>query len=454
MPRQSADLDDPMALEMDFAYTEFLKSELKQHTLPSTSLGTTGGSLPSKFHAVLHSIFLECGNSETDLVAYCNQICACTTDLGTEFALPFISPMPLISVFPWIRGRPPTPVVTAAGDDDFHLLDACHDFPHQVSFASSLAISGLLHIIHNAASNVLTVTEILDGQVDSLAKVCSILADRQSCTRLIETCYNSPVGQQLQHKLSDFSCRVYRPRWGSVAFCCRALLEVKSVLLYGWSVQKYQRGMGKVGSDLESANNAITSPLFWASMLVLNHLYDLVRLSFQWAEGCPCHSNLDWTDISKELRQQWESCPLRGLRVPEVCAGDFFSVFEKLQNEAAVSLVAALGEISEVDKAKLLQDFERGRSFLLHTFALKLSAFTVPPLLVCAAAHHSTVVSHNALRVCLHCDDEHPQIKKLQSHPLNSQAQEFLDGVELAELPELGLFHCRSSILSCCGTKS
>ena len=429
-----------MALELDQSHLEFLQAELRQHTLPSTSLGTTGGSLAHKFHAVLHSIFLESGPYGRDLVSFCKQICACTTDLGTEFSLPFISPMKVSSIFPWIRQQDGEEIFAAASADDFHLMEVDAEYPDEVSLSSSLAFPGLLHIIHNAASDVLTVTELLDSQVDNLAKVCSLLSERQTCTKPLETCFNSPVGQQLQHRLAVFSCKVYRPRWGSVAFCCKSLLEVKSVLVFGWSLQKYSAGLKKIGTDLEVANNSITSPLFWASILVLDHLYDLVRSCFQWAEGCPCHSHLEKSDVSKQVRQRWDNCPLRGLRVPEICAGDFFQVFQKLQNEATVSLVSCLTEISVEDKAKLLQEFEKGRSFLLHTFTLKLAAFSLPPLLVSAAAHHFRPSAEDALRTCLQCNDDHPKIKCLQSDPVKWQAEEFLDGAELGELPDLCVF--------------
>ena len=437
--RKTSDVNDQMALDLDESLIDFLSCELMHHSLPSTSLGGTGGTLAQKFHAVLHSIFLESGSSGASLISFCKDICACTTDLGTEFALPLVRPMPVSSVFPWIQTEQPAGII-ATDADDFDLLQMQDFIPTEVSLSSSLAFPGLLHIIHNAASEVLTVTELLESQVDNLAKVCNLLADGQSCMKMCETCYNSSTGQQLQNKLKEFSCRVYRPRWGSVAFCCRSLLDVKSVLQWGWSLEKYQIGGGKVGPELEAADNAIQSPLFWASLLVLDHLYELIRSCFRWSEGCPCHSDLQFDDVSKEVRKRWESCPLRGLRVPEVCAGDFFAVFEKLQNEATVSLAASLVYVSAADKGKLLQEFERGRLFLLHTFTLKLSAFSTPPLLLGAVAHHSKLVAHDSIRICLACSDEHPKIKALQVDPLKWQAEEYLNGVDLVELPELGIF--------------
>ncbi|CAK9029029.1 Uncharacterized protein (Fragment) [Durusdinium trenchii] len=403
-------------------------------------LGGTGGTLPQKFHAVLHSLFLEAGSSESDLARYCSEICSCTTDLGTEFALPFVLPMPVRAVFPWIQGSGQSDLLHIEPADDFQILAVAEDRCETVSFSSSLAFPGLLHVIHNAASEVLTVTEILDGEVDRLAKVCSLLSDKQTCDKLLETCFSSPVGQQLRYKLASFSCKVYRPRWGSVAYCCKALMDVKPVLLYGWSLQKYKGASNKVGPDLETANSAITSVFFWASVLVLDKLYELVRLCFAWAEGCPCHFGLDWSEVSKDVRQRWEACPMRGLRVPEICAGDFFAMFESLQNETTISLTVLLSDVSAIERGKLLQEFERGRSFLLHTFTLKLYAFTVPPLVVSAVAHHSKMVAQDTLRKCLECSDPHCKIQRLQSEPLRSQAEAFLEGTELVELPELSIF--------------
>ena len=55
--RKTSDVNDQMALDLDESLIDFLSCELMHHSLPSTSLGGTGGTLAQKFHAVLHSFW-------------------------------------------------------------------------------------------------------------------------------------------------------------------------------------------------------------------------------------------------------------------------------------------------------------------------------------------------------------------------------------------------------------
>lgn len=415
-----------------------MQAELQYHNFPPMVLGAGGSGLPHKFHAILFAIFLEAGTTQASLAKFCREICAATSDLCTEFSLTKVVPLPVGSVLPWMRLDETYDPFAVRESDDF---ETGEPQAVNVSFSSGLAYPGLLHVIHNAASEVLTVTGVLDSQVEALAKVCALLSDKQSCDRLKERCFASPVGQQFHKKLEEFSCRVYRPRWGSIAFCCRAVLDIKPILLFGWSLDRYTGMTLTPGVELQLANSAITSPYWWASMQVLDALYQLVRDCFGWAEGCPCHYSLDWNNFDVEVRKLWQSCPLRGLRVPEVCAGEFFKMFEQLQNQATVHLATSLPEsLSAIERGRLLLDFERGRAHLFYTFTLKLTAFTMPPLLLGAAGHYSTIVAQSALRQCMVSSSQHPKILQLQSEPLVSQAREYLNGGELDDLPDLAVF--------------
>ena len=116
-------------------------------------------------------------------------------------------------------------------------------------------------------------------------------------------------------------------------------------------------------------------------------------------------------------------------------------MFDQLQNQATVHLAASLPEsLSAIERGRLLLDFERGRAHLFYTFTLKLTAFTMPPLLLGAAGHYSTIVAQSALRQCMVSSSQHPKILQLQSEPLVSQAREYLDGAELDDLPDLAVF--------------
>ena len=367
--RKYSDLDDQQALEMDRAAIELLRSDLVYHSFPPTALGSTGGTLAQKFQAVMHALFLESCSSAGSMV----KICVSTFDLGTEFSLPKVQPVPLFDVFPWASLQEPTVTFECPEADDLGVAqdmlnsDIFQECEQQhLSLTSSLAVSGVLHIIHNAANDVLTVTKVLDQQIDALTEVCSLLSGQQTCARLLERCFASRIGQQLQGPLKRFSCKVYCARWGSVAFCCEEVLKVRSILQWGWSLERYMGGPDeRVSANLQTVDDALRFDFWWASMAVLSKLYTLVRSCLEWSEGCPCHFSLDWPAVPRQARLLWETCPLRGLRVPEICAGDFFASFETLQEECAVELLQSLPPVlSDEDRGKLLRDFEKGRAHL------------------------------------------------------------------------------------------
>ena len=138
----------------------------------------------------------------------------------------------------------------------------------------------------------------------------------------------------------------------------------------------------------------------------------------------------------------WKTCFMRGRRLPELAAGDFFQLLQSLFAMALGQLVAEIPRrMKESDKCKLLDGFERGRSHVIFFFVLKLSPLMDPPIF--AVAHHKQDKARQALRQCLASDNSHPKIKALHVNPLNEEVQEFLsteDEIDLQELPLLRQF--------------
>ena len=161
----------------------------------------------------MHSIFLEASDTLYGLVQYCKEIVVSTSDMGTEFGLNRIQDTPVQDVFPWIR----LPVDVEASCDD------CGDEnpaggnggpPREVciSLSQSLAAPGMLHIIHNAAADMLSVAPVLDGVIDKLSSVAALLADPYSSSRLVYTCFTSRglIGEVVSKQIKTFQGRVYR----------------------------------------------------------------------------------------------------------------------------------------------------------------------------------------------------------------------------------------------------
>jgi hypothetical protein len=291
------------------------------------------------------------------------------------------------------------------------------------------------------------VMPLLDKAVSSLSHVAEMIANRSTCDRLLESCFSSDIGLVFHSKFRAFNGKVYRARWGTIAFCCKSLLELKRTLCWGWNMGKYSAAsnIGRESSStavhIDLINQAITSEFWWSAIATLDSLYELIRCAFGWAEGCPCHSHLDLSQVSPSIKKRWQSCPLRGLRLPEVAAGDFFIMFDDLQRRSVAELLLSFpAHFAESSRGELLQEFERGRAHLIYTFTLKLSGFSTPPLLLFASAHHLKVVSQEAVRKCLASPDAHPRIRRLQSEPCKSQALSYLEDYELELLPDLEIF--------------
>ena len=97
-------------------------------------------------------------------------------------------------------------------------------------------------------------------------------------------------------------------------------------------------------------------------------------------------------------------------------------------------------DVTAETRGECLQDYERGRAHLLFAFSLKLASYMEPPAVMLAAAHHRRGTSVHAIKVCLECDCQHPRIQRLKSHPLVDEANEYIEGEDLASLPNLSLF--------------
>ena len=435
-------LQDLECFRTDERGLNLLKQHLRFHHMPIAVLAPGRTTLADKYHALLHQFVLEAGVSHRSLKDFCDSIIVGTYDLGVEFSLSRVRSMPVAEMFSWVLPEQgPEPGLEQA--DDFAVPD--HE-EITVGLSHTLAAPGLLHIIHNAASDVLA-SSPLDSCIDGLTAVSKMLSDPGSCGRLMATCFSSPVGMQLREGIEKYSHKVYRPRWGTVAYALDDLLPLRRTLMWLWSKDRFLHAGGNlddrrvtVSKELDLIDKCISSDEWWAKVMTLSALYDVVRDAFAWGEGCPCHSFFDPKLLDEETRMRWASCPMRGLRLPEVAAGDFFVMVRKLADQSSARLLVRLPkQLSAAARGSMLSSFERGRSFLIYTFGLKVSCYLSPPLLLLASSHHSRPVAQDAVRQCLRCSPTHPLLLELQQDPLKEQAILFCEGMELELLPELDM---------------
>ena len=406
-----------------------------------------------KFCATMHALWLESGDPG-QLQSYCASFISVTSDLGTEFALTELAETPVQTVLPWVRLPEPQMPLVAESDledvpeDGFAGVQA-DTFP--VGLTASIAVTGLLHILPNAGNELTSVCETLPGTIDQMKCISRLLSGPSSNQRLRATCFSGPLSRPFQDRVRQYSAKVYEARWGSVAWAAQELLKLEKPLRRFWSLPSYQSAgieegrpstrAGKPGKliDIQAVDAAIGDQFFWAALLVIDNILAVIRSSIAWAESCRCHWRvLQWDGLAPKLRAQFESCPMRGRRCPEIAAGDLFDVLASMFDVSATAILLELpATLSQAQRAKLLRDFELGRSHFSFSATLKLSAMMEPPRLIFAIAHHEQAKAKAALKQCMRSTCTHAAITRLQEGSLAEEAREFLDGACLGDLPEL-----------------
>jgi len=143
-------------------------------------------------------------------------------------------------------------------------------------------------------------------------------------------------------------CRINRKRWGSVAFGMSAILREKIPVRRCWNLGKYLRGyhdyseirinegQAAKGPKLTLIDESLTTGDWWGRIVTGDVIMAVIRDAFEWLEMCPCHQNCDWENASVEQKKRWMTCWMRGLRLPEVSAGELIDLFVRHPQELVV----------------------------------------------------------------------------------------------------------------------
>ena len=456
------DNDDIWDEELPFLDT--LKEMLIIRILPMVVMGSGRLGLMHKFQVLMHAIFLVASHSVQGFIQWIQSIVTSTTDQGVEFGLPSIPSLPLRQWLPWLppgqrfsllardNSQEPQDDIVLSDDDMEDLQErmaAIEELENPpVSMQSVLSVCGLLHIIHNAGNSLLGACPQFDECVDGLSEVCDLIRRPTTCQRLCEKCFNTPIGQQFHKQLKAFNGQVYRERWGTVAYAVGQLLLLKACLVRFWDAGRYMHDAGqeeqnpaaaaKLQVKLEKVDQCLKSELWWGMLLALEKIMAVVRQCLEWAGGCMCHSHLDWSQVSRKVRQRWEKCKMRGRRLPELASGDFFKALMDFAYALAANLYVDLSaELEDTERMACIREFESGRAHLLMSLTMKLGHCLEPPFVVFGIAHPSRVVVTRILELCLASQCPHPQIRELQQPPLCDEAEQYIAGESEESLPAL-----------------
>ena len=441
-----ADIQAAVAKERDLFSS--ISKGLLTHLFPSVVIGSGHASLYHKTHALAHAVWLETGDCLSMEAFFKTVLCFCT-DQGVEASFSRVPLLAVRTLLPWA----PLPENRQDEHDwapapDLAALHAAAT----IDMSGSVGVPGMLHIIHNSTVDFGHSMPRFSEVVNQLQHLCKFLRKRDTKQRLLESCFQDPVGRHLQAELKAFSAKLHTGRWGSIAECVRQVLEVETSLRFGWDLARYgnarprQEGGSEHGVDLTIVDTAITSSFFWGYVHMLQSLTHIVQSALGWCESCVCHGSLPVNDRTKKLQQQWRACPLRACRAPELAAGGFMQLLRRLSSTSAGHLLASLPrDLHPPDRAALLSEFERGRSHLLFVLGLRLEHWRHPPWSVFGCGHIDPQISKDFLRRHLAIESSHSLIQELQEQQLAAQAQAYIDGdgqgdSSLARLPRLTRF--------------
>ena len=408
------------------------------HLPPAVVLGSGHGKLYHKLHAAMRCFYLDTGTALA-LQKFCQSIFAFCTDQGTEAGLHQIPPVLVRKVLPWIAYQG----VNAADEHDLAPpVELGEDRLASIDLRESVGIAGLLHIIHNSTEDLGRSMVTFDELMKQLSHVSKLLCRKDSRARLLQTCFADRIGRHLQSDIKGFKAKLNTDRWGSIGHCVVELLKIERSLRFCWDVTKYggqpaaRDENNTYGVDVTLIDSALTSPVFWARLHMLECLAKVINGCLTWVESCPCHGDLPENEFPHNVKKTWASCPLRGCRAPELACGEFETFLRNLSATSASELLACLPrDISREDRAGILQEFERGRAHLVFVFNLRLGHWKQQPYCVFACAHLNKDVSKTALEQCLALPAQTSLVAKLQEPPLREQAEAYVNGEDLTTLP-------------------
>ena len=476
-----------------------LMEDCKQYihvlTMPATQVGFGGSGFSSKLRALLHAFRLN-HFTQASLLEYLAEFVTSTEDFGTEKQISRLKPIGLDLVCPYFEDMAqdeidmllaevlPSKVQQLAmderddPDDDLfenpdHVLgdsepkeDDLFENPDHVLGDSQPAVLNIGHWLstppmHHINDTITTglgdVMPSWDDTVHKSEQICKVVRSTRHKNRLLGNCFSSGLALHFQPTLKCFKGWIHTKRWATVAFSIPELRKIERAMRFrsngcGWSKTRFQGGEDgtqkedtmKLATDVD---DAVQSPLYWAYLVVMDHMAEFFRKATTFAEVCPCHGRylmgLDHVPeaVLKEMKPQWEKCPFRGMMLAEL-SEEFFHLLGQWSTASSAELLAKLPHDIEADtRNQCLRECEAGQQHIIFAYVLKLSHLHNSPYTLFRMAHLNTEVAWKAGDECLASASQHPKIRRLQASPLKEQFLRWRAGeATLFAMPELCSF--------------
>ena len=135
--------------------------------------------------------------------------------------------------------RPPSKTSSPAADsqvfEDAHQEDAdMVEDEGNLDLRSGFCLPGLHHILDNCTAGLEAVIAHHSEHVTQAKAVCKLLRSRKWRPKLKERLFSSELRQHLFEEVESFTGKIYKGRWGTLAYGVAALLRIKTVILYVW----------------------------------------------------------------------------------------------------------------------------------------------------------------------------------------------------------------------------
>ena len=251
-------------------------------------------------------------------------------------------------------------------------LDSVHDH----FMPNAVPIAGIHHLVHNLSKDLdKDFVHREESQWRSGVKIiCACLYQRDHRERSILTCLHGIVSEEHAAMFEKgFSQPHWEKRWGSIVKTCQKLDSLFSVFWHAWPQEKFNRGGGDVGTEVQAADVTaiVQNSKWWRYLKALIELHEQLDGIAAWADGCSCHERLlksrprHEREVLMQQSSQDASCRFKGKRAAELAAGAVAHFLEEIVAGSSARILAhKRGGVTSEKWQQVLSDYERGRSFI------------------------------------------------------------------------------------------
>ena len=406
------------ALQEAAGRADVIRDAQIHHVLPPVALGVRRATILHKIHAILHGIRLEASSFQQVQTLLDNAL-SVTADLGTESELVHVE-VDAGRFYPFWAGsdgmsfqlssdagaaEDPATLDTGSSGAEYlgSMLPAASN---SVSFQGCLYVPGLFHILDGATHELLN-HSLLWPDIKPMYE-CAVRFFHHAHYRrfFLQCCLDEPQLQGLGFLFDDGPPIFEGGRaWGVLAEGVAWLLRRQTVLQRTWASGRMarphagaaaaedaneQQSAGREDTSLlvQKTTLAVQSPLFWAFCKLINSLVEIISALTAWSQSCPCHSKPLRDHMVEVLGLSGFKCPMRGLRCPEIVAGDLRALLDKhlAYQSSEMGLQMTVG-LSQDEQSKARLDWTRLKGQLKMQLELKLMPFSSLPLSILGLGH-------------------------------------------------------------------